>query len=118
MSVNDLKQPSPKSPIKSKIKKLPKSSTTTTRKRSMNTSNDNTLHNETYTRAIKTISTISYTHHRKSTNERKLSINTNKYIGYQIPNKISNLTNLQNIPALDQHPLTEPVLHYYNHLKD
>ena len=80
MSVNDLKQPSPKSPIKSKIKKLPKSSTTTTRKRSMNTSNDNTLHNETYTRAIKTISTISYTHHRKSTNERKLSINTNKYI--------------------------------------
>ena len=80
MSVNDLKQPSPKSPIKPKIKKLPKSSTTTTRKRSMNTSQDNTLHNETYTRAIKTISTISYTNQRKSTNERKLSINTNKYI--------------------------------------
>lgn len=80
MSVNDLKQPSPKSPINPKIKQLPKSSTTTTRKRSMNTSHDNTLHNETYTRAIKTISTISYTNQRKSTNERKLSINTNKYI--------------------------------------
>ena len=80
ISVNDLKQPSPKSPIKPKIKKLPKSSTTTTRKRSMNTSQDNTLHNETYTRAIKTISTISYSNQRKSTNERKLSINTNKYI--------------------------------------
>ena len=80
ISVNDLKQPSPKSPIKPKIKNLPKSSTTTTRKRSMNTSQDNTLHNETYTRAIKTISTISYTNQRKSTNERKLSINTNKYI--------------------------------------
>ena len=80
MSVNDLKQPSPKSPIKPKIQKLPKSSTTTTRKRSMNTSHDNTLHNETYTRAIKTISTISYTNQRKSTNERKLSIHTNKYI--------------------------------------
>lgn len=79
-SVSELKQPSPNTPFKTRVKKVPKSSTTTTRKRSMNTSHENTLHNETYTRAIKTISTISYNHQKKNTNERKLSIKNNKYI--------------------------------------